>query len=278
MLGTTDGPSVSAMAVLSGEQVESFVADGFVHLEGAFDRAIAAACVDELWRLSGVDREDRSTWTAPVVRVAGSGAAPIVAAINTDRLCGAIDDLVGEGRWLRRTGYGTFPIRFPSEEDPGDAGWHMDGSYTLEDEPPPWNLGLNVWSKSRALLLLMLFTDVGPDDAPTRIRAGSHLDVAAALPPFGERGANFGEVTRAALPATEDRAVTHATGQAGDVFLCHPFLMHAASWPHRGAGARFIGQPCIHHRQFDYGRTPEALSACERAVLRALEQAGATLP
>ncbi|MGH9222801.1 MAG: phytanoyl-CoA dioxygenase [Acidimicrobiales bacterium] len=269
------------MPVLSGEEVERFVADGFEHLEGAFDRETAAACVDELWAASGIDRHDRSAWTSPVLRVAGSRSAPFVAAINTDRLCGAIDDLVGPGRWQRRTGYGTFPIRFPSEADPGDAGWHMDGSYRLDDEPPPWNLGLNLWSKGRALLLLMLFSDVGDDDVPTRIRVGSHRDVTAALVPLGERGANFGEVTRRSH-AFMDRPVAYATGRAGDVYLCHPFLVHAASWPHRGTSPRFIGQPCIHHHEsmdrFEYGRIEGEHSACERAVLLALEQAGVDMP
>lgn len=86
------------MPVLNGEQIDEFVSDGFVHLQGAFERTTAAACVDELWVRCGVDRHDRATWTAPVIRVPGSDAAPIVAAINSDRLCGAINDLVGEGR------------------------------------------------------------------------------------------------------------------------------------------------------------------------------------
>jgi len=37
----------------------------------------------------------------------------------------------------------------------------------------------------------------------------------------------------------------HATGKAGDVFLCHPFMVHTATWPHRGAGPRMIAQPAI---------------------------------
>ena len=32
-----------------------------------------------------------------------------------------------------------------------------------------------------------------------------------------------------------------ATGQAGDVILCHPFLVHAASWPHTGRHPRGHG-------------------------------------
>jgi len=37
----------------------------------------------------------------------------------------------------------------------------------------------------------------------------------------------------------------HATGKAGDVFLCHPFMVHTATWPHRGAGPRMIAQPAV---------------------------------
>jgi len=48
----------------------------------------------------------------------------------------------------------------------------------------------------------------------------------------------------AASPAqVHERALAWATGAAGDVYLCHPFLVHAASWPHRGKTARFIAQP-----------------------------------
>jgi hypothetical protein len=32
---------------------------------------------------------------------------------------------------------------------------------------------------------------------------------------------------------------------AGDVFLCHPFIVHTATWPHCGAGPRMIAQPAV---------------------------------
>ena len=35
-------------------------------------------------------------------------------------------------------------------------------------------------------------------------------------------------------PSVLCRTVVHATGRAGDVFLCHPFIVHTATWPHRG--------------------------------------------
>ena len=102
--------------------------------------------------------------------------------------------------------------------------------------------------RGRALLLLMLFSDVTEDDAATRIRVGSHADVA--------------------------RALVDATGRAGDVFLCHPFLVHAASWPHRGTAPRFIGQPCIHHPEGEWlgGFEYDDLSH-DSAVVRAVGRA-----
>ena len=70
-------------------------------------------------------------------------------------------------------GYGTFPVRFPSEDDPGDAGWHVDGSFEIDGAAPPFSYGLNLRSRQRALLLLMLYTDVGPqrraDQDPGRL-------------------------------------------------------------------------------------------------------------
>jgi hypothetical protein len=267
------------MTVLDRDEVERFVRDGFVLLPHAFSREVAVECVDALWAASGVDREAPSTWTAPVVRVAGSGAPPLVRAINEPRLVGAVDDLLGVGRWARQAGYGSFPIRFPSGDDPGDAGWHVDGSYGAGTAPPPWNLHLNLWSRGRALLLLMLFSDVGPDDAPTRIRVGSHLDVAAGLVRHGVDGVPFADVTQV-WDAGADRPVEHATGAAGDVYLCHPFLVHSATWPHRGRAPRFIGQPAIPHAppmdRFDYDHDDP--SAPERAVRLALDQAGIAAP
>jgi hypothetical protein len=34
----------------------------------------------------------------------------------------------------------------------------------------------------------------------------------------------------------------YATGRAGDVFLCHPFIVPTATWPHRGTGPRMIAR------------------------------------
>lgn len=222
--------------MLSEEEVERFVADGFVWVRGAFDADVAAACREELWARLPVDRHDPSTWAQPVIRVPNAWSPPFVTAATAPRLHEAFDQLVGEGRWEPLRGLGTFPIRFPSEADPGDAGWHCDAGIDVDGVP-----GLDVTSTGRALLLLFLLSDVGPDDAPTRLKVGSHLDVPPVLAPAGSRGMNFLDL--AAAVGERDHPVVFATGRAGDVVVCHPFLVHAASFPHRGSAPRFIAQP-----------------------------------
>jgi hypothetical protein len=63
------------------------------------------------------------------------------------------------------------------------------------------------------------------------------------LAPYGEAGAD----TDADLwyASTLCRPGAHATGAAGDVFLCHPFIVHTATWPHLGTGPRMIAQPAV---------------------------------
>jgi hypothetical protein len=103
-----------------------------------------------------------------------------VASANTPRLHAAYNHLVGEGRWLSPQGLGTFPIRYRSNESAGDDGWHVDGSFETEN-PDFMEWRANVMSSGRALPMLFLFSDVGPDEAPTRIRKGSRVTIAREL-------------------------------------------------------------------------------------------------
>src|SRR5260221_1506802 len=64
-----------------------------------------------------------------------------------------------------------------------------------------------------------------------------------------------------------------ATGESGTVYLCHPFLVHAAQ-PHRGTRPRFMAQPpllpsgslSLHRASLDY-------SPVEMAIRQALDLA-----
>ena len=229
--------------MLTANQVEQFVADGFVKLEEAFPRELGEQCRAELWQATGCDPRDPRTWSRPVIRLGDFGTPPFRAAANTPALHDAFDQLVGAGQWVPRVSLGTVPVRFPGEDDPGDDGWHVEASYTAA----AGEYRLDLRSRERALLMLFLFSDVGEDDAPTRIRVGSHLDVAPLLADAGDEGREWMDLCREAVPASAHRRAVVATGRPGDVYLCHPFLVHAAQ-RHRGRVPRFMAQPPLHSR------------------------------
>jgi hypothetical protein len=226
---------------LSPAEIARFIQHGFVRVDDAFPRALADQAREILWRDVGCDPDDPSTWTRPVVRLGFYSQPPFVAAANTPTLHRVFDQLVGSGRWVPQGSLGTFPIRFPSTEDPGDCGWHVDASFGMAN-PDFLSWRVNIHSRGRALLMLFLFSDVGSDDAPTRIRAGSHLDIARILAPAGEAGRSLGELAANGFSETAGCPEVGATGAAGTTYLCHPFLVHAAQ-PHRGLRPRFMAQP-----------------------------------
>ena len=262
--------------MLTQAQIRNFIQDGFVRIDGAFPRDIADTGRATLWQAIGCDPHDPATWTRPVIRIGPAndryGDQPLSfhAAANTPALHQAWDALVGPGRWLNRPNVGTFVIRFPSPEDPGDLGWHVDLSFpgdTGDAEGRDYSAWrVNVTSRDRALLMLFLFSDVGPDDGPTRIRVGSHADVARLLAPAGEAG--MAHLNLAQLGAERDVAL--ATGPAGTVYLCHPFLIHAAQ-RNLGQTARFMSQPPLGPKiPISLDRPDNAYSPVERAIREAL--------
>jgi hypothetical protein len=249
--------------------VRQFIEDGFVRIPRAFSRETADAACAILWSETGCEPADMSTWTRPVIRLGMYAQAPFVEAANTRVLHAAFDQLVGPGRWLRRDSLGTFPVRFPSREDPGDAGWHVDASFGY-DHPDFLEWRVNIRSQGRALLMLFLFSDVGEADAPTRIRVGSHLEMARTLAPAGEAGQSLRELAANGFAETAHCREVLATGEAGTVYLCHPFLVHAAQ-PHRGSRPRFLAQPPLlpassSGLDLEHGHAP-----VERAIRLALE-------
>jgi hypothetical protein len=105
--------------------------------------------------------------------------------------------------------------------DPGDAGWHIEGSFEQGGE---W------WVNYRA-------------------------------------GMSFTQAAGLAAEASAERPAELVTGQAGDVFLCHPFLVQAASWPHTGGHPRIMAQPGVAlHDSFPLA---SPLSPVERAIAAA---------
>lgn len=159
-------PKTERIGVTS-HRVLNFIDDGFIKIENAFSTHLAEQCRDELWADIGLSPHERESWTQPVIRVGSKTSPPFIEAANTPILHEAYDQLAGDRRWIAPNALGTFPVRFPSPESPGDDGWHVDMSFGF-DNPDFMQWRVNVKSSGRALLMLFLFSGVGPEDAPRR--------------------------------------------------------------------------------------------------------------
>ncbi|KKC36510.1 phytanoyl-CoA dioxygenase [Devosia epidermidihirudinis] len=251
---------------LSQAQIAQFIDYGYIKLDGAFDGGLASQGRDLLWSAMGLSLDAPQTWIRPVVRLGFMTGKPFSDAANTPLLHAAYDAIVGEGRWLKPNGLGTFPVRFPSPNEPGDAGWHVDASFGT-DNPDFMQWRVNVKSSGRALLMLFLFSDVGELDAPTMIRKGSHGAIAKQLLPAGVDGLTLSELAADGFASTADCEEVLATGEAGTVYLCHPFLVHSAQ-PHRGSKPRFMAQPPLLPKgEFDPSLPPSAVQVAIRRAI-----------
>jgi hypothetical protein len=252
---------------LSETEVDGFIQRGYVRLKAAFPASLAAHCRELLWKQLGLDPAEPRGWTKPLIFMGDQRAEPFCQAANTARLHAAFDQLAGRGRWIAHPHLaGQVVARFPVDgEDLGD-GWHFDTSFERDGQ---W--WVNVRSDDRALLMLFLFSDVGADDAPTRIRVGSHLLLPPLLAPAGDAGLTADQVMRPLRARLSELPVEYATGDAGDVYLCHPFLVHAAQ-RHRGTTPRFLGQPgLLPADRLELNRPDGAYSPVERAIRLGLE-------
>jgi len=227
--------------ILNKQEIEQFITDGFVRIDNVFSSDIAGAALDILWKDIPFERSAPSTWTAPVIRLGMYTQQPFIDSVNTPKLHTAFNQLVGADKWIPCRNVGTFPVRFPSRQSPGDTGKHVDASFPGDDPSNYFEWRVNIKSKGRALLMLVLYSDVAEVDAPTIIYRKSHIDVAKILYKEGEKGLSFMELA-GRLDELPKREEALAVGKAGSIYLCHPFLVHAAQ-AHCGNTPKFMAQP-----------------------------------
>ena len=223
-----------------------------------------------LWKDIPFDRSDPQTWTEPVVRLGMYTHKPFIDSVNTPRLHAAFNQLVGAGKWIPCQSVGTFPVRFPADKQPNDTGKHVDASFPGDDPANYLKWRVNVKSKGRALLMLVLYSDVSEADAPTVIYKKSHIDVAKLLYPEGDLGLSFMDLA-GRLDGLPKREETYATGKAGTVYLCHPFMVHAAQ-AHKGNTPKFMAQPPLLLRsELTISGSNADLAPVEQAIRLALD-------
>jgi hypothetical protein len=213
--------------------IDAFISDGYAKIEQPASRSVADAARAALWRQLGLSADDPDGWTAPVRWASDlTGQGPFGELARSPALTAALDRICGLGGWVPRGSLGNIPVRFPVSPANDDRGWHIDANTPQPDGS--WA----VTGRPHTVLLLTLLSEVGLDDAPTRIRAGSHHDVPRVLGPDPVDLAEMGHLVD---DASARRSVVRATGEPGDMYIVHPFTVHAAD-EHRGRTPRFMAQ------------------------------------
>jgi Phytanoyl-CoA dioxygenase (PhyH) len=251
---------------LTDEQAEHFLERGFLTVRGAFDAASARRRLQDAWIRFGYDRDDPGSWAEKRIHL--SSRSHVDARSFAPAAWRAAVDLAGgEERvqlpWQWGDGYianlGVGHDRPWQPPSPAAGGWHKDGDFFRHFLDSP----------EQALLSLVLWTDMLPKGGGTFVAADSVPVVARFLARHPE-GVLPGDFDYAALIG-QCRDFVELTGEAGDVVLLHPYLLHATSQNVLGV-ARIITNPPLALREpMNFSRPrPGDYSLVEQAVLRGL--------
>jgi len=270
--GDPNTPSGEANAVgtdfqvLTDAQAEHFLAKGYVVIHDCFSREQASELTDQIWTRLGYDADDRSTWAQPSIHMPSHQRfdvqtfAPKAWAAACDLIGGedrvALPYQWGDGFIVNLSEGADRPWEPASARSPG---WHKDGDFFRHFLDSP----------EQGLLTLVLWSDVRHQGGATFVAADSVGPVARYLAerPEGVLPTEF-DVPSLVGQCTE---FVEATGQVGDVYLLHPFVLHAKA-QNTLRIPRYITNPPIHLREpmrFDR-ENPDDFSLVERAVLRGL--------
>lgn len=252
--------------VLDAQQREHFLQKGFVRVPGCFSREAAAELTATIWTRLGYERDDPGSWAEPSVHMPTHQRLDVET--FAPRAWQAACELVGGADRIARPfawGDGFIVNLHEGADRPwADAsadstGWHKDGDFFRHFLDSP----------EQGLLTLVLWSDVVHRGGATFVAADSVGPIARFLAdhPEGVHPHAFSEA-RIIEQCTD---FVEATGEVGDVYLLHPFILHAKA-QNVLRRPRFITNPPVHLRapmRFDR-EDPAEHSLVEQAVLRGL--------
>jgi len=227
--------------MLNAQELAVFARDGIVKVPSAFSADDAARMRDVLWAelatRHGIDRDDRSTWTTVrPTRLKNTKTNRVANAILGPPLRSALDSLLGE--WTVPPHQGQVLVTLPTGEPWAvpHRQWHTDLGFDL---PADDLVAVKIWA---------LLGDLEPGGGGTPQVAGSHRVIARHLTTTSERDfttirdqvlrsdpwlrdlTTAGRTTDPMVEADLDGLpvrVVELTGQAGDVYLTHPWILHS---------------------------------------------------
>jgi hypothetical protein len=236
------------------DSFHEFRRTGLLRLPGAVPAADASAMVDRI--SEHLDRLPSASPTGPIAGLRAITAAPEFRALGSASIVGALDDLLGAGRWEPPRRWGRLLVTFPSAgpwDLPTGSAWHNDF------------VPLRAGPGDRAVQLFTILKDLPPRGGGTLVLTGSHRLVARYIAETGE--APHPRRVRPALTAlrdlwepSEDRVrrylaegvrvddvdlrVVELTGRAGDAFVMHCDTFHAAA-PNRATSPRMMATAIV---------------------------------
>ena len=250
--------------MLTPEQREQFLSEGHVVLKGAFDREDSLAWVRDECRRAGYDVDDPQTWRKDYERMP-LHRRELLATFAPAAWEASCDLMGGADRVRCSPTIDLFAMNFrqgadrPFEPPSAESrGWHKDG----------WHFLHFLDSPDQGLLGIPLFTDVLPGGGATFLAVDSVGAIARYLAdkPQGVLPDEFD--LKAILSECHD--FREATGEAGDVYLLHPYLLHAVG-QNVLQRPRAITNLCYELTgPMDFNRADGGYSPIEAAVLRGL--------
>lgn len=146
--------------------------------------------------------------------------------------------------------------------------WHIDG-----DNTPRYP-----YSKDVGVVLIMYFNDVHSNYGGTAVAEGSHTFAIQRLIEKGLKGSHNKLIRQEILESDEVFNIIELTGDAGDVIILHPLLLHARSTnlgPKTEDGVRFMCHPVIGMQSnLNFTKSFEELSVLERSFYETAMKSG----
>lgn len=250
---------------LTAADLDHFVRRGYVVLRGAIPRERALAWGYEAYRRLGYDPENNATWERERLHMPGKQSVPIEEISPTAyaaivQLCGGEDRIRKPATWSD-----AFIVNFGERASepwrpagPDCPGWHKDGDFFRHFLDSP----------EQGLLVIPLWTDVVHRGGPTYIAPDS-LPVIARFLADRPGGVLPNEFKFKEL-VQECQEFEEATGDAGDVFILHPFMLHAVSQNMLRAQRVITNPPLSLAEPMRFKREDGAYSPIEQAILHAL--------
>jgi hypothetical protein len=255
-----------ARTFLTDSQQKQFLDHGFTVIREAFTKEQADAWTATLWTRLGYDQDDPTTWKQHRIHMPWHQSLDV--AEFSPKAHGAICELLGgEDRVQLPIRWGdTFIVNLGEEShsatwEPASAsvpGWHKDGDFFRHFLDSP----------EQGLLTIILWSDVLPTGGATFIATDSVAVIANYLADKPE-GVLPNDFDFSQLIQQCD-GFQEATGKAGDVYLLHPYLLHASS-KNALRVPRVITNPAVHLKEpMQFHRSDGNYSLVEQAVLRGL--------